>query len=275
MSLVSFNFLGLQLNRPELLGIKCDNKSDREAYVHFWSVIIHMLGIEDEFNICLYPLETVEAICEICMRYIFTPYLQLETPRFEKMLNALMDGIGYYVPHSSYGSVLFLVRRLIGVPGYHYFEDIPKTTFPKQYFTDEEYNSIKLDLKNIPHFSYLSGLVLTKNLYLFAFDSLRIKQSKSLEKFKDQFNVKPLLNILDMKSSNELFVTEINENNFEQAIKINRFLEMSEKDQTLIVKSINLTKYMSYKISKFLFKIFAEIFIMYMTYLFFKKSKKV
>lgn len=60
MSMTQFGFMGFALVRPHLLAIKHDNDDDREAFVHFWAVIGHMLGIKDEFNMCLHPLEVVE-----------------------------------------------------------------------------------------------------------------------------------------------------------------------------------------------------------------------
>lgn len=275
MSIVSFNFLGLQLNRPHLLGISDDNKEDREAYVHFWAVVIHMLGIEDEFNICLYPLEVVENICEIIMRYLFVPFLQLETKTFEKMLNALMNGVGYYLPYSSYSSTLFLVRRLVGIPGYHYVEDSPKKVFPKHYFSQEEYDFVKITLKGNAEFSYLSGLIITPQIYLFDFQTTKQNKGETLELFKNQFNIDPLLKMLDIENSNELFVTELNEANFKDFLTLDNILKLNVKEQDLIIKSIKLTNWMSYRISKFFFKIFAEFFIAYMTKNYYKKVKNV
>lgn len=61
MAMTKFGFMGYALVRPHLLGIKHDNDEDREAFVHLWAVIGYMLGIKDEFNMCLHPLNVVEA----------------------------------------------------------------------------------------------------------------------------------------------------------------------------------------------------------------------
>lgn len=60
MAMTKFGFMGYTLARPHLLGIKHDNDEDREAFIHLWAVLGAMLGIKDEFNMCLYPLEVVE-----------------------------------------------------------------------------------------------------------------------------------------------------------------------------------------------------------------------
>jgi ER-bound oxygenase mpaB/B'/Rubber oxygenase, catalytic domain len=61
MAMTKFGFMGYALIRPHLLGIQHDNKEDREAFVHLWAVIGHMLGIKEEFNMCLQnSIEVVE-----------------------------------------------------------------------------------------------------------------------------------------------------------------------------------------------------------------------
>lgn len=60
MSVTVFGFLGYALIRPHLLAIRNDNDEEREGFVHLWAVIGSMLGIKDEFNMCLHRLEVVE-----------------------------------------------------------------------------------------------------------------------------------------------------------------------------------------------------------------------
>jgi hypothetical protein len=55
-----FGFMGYALTKPHQLGIRSDNDEDREAFIHFWAVIGSLLGVKDEFNMCLYPLKVVE-----------------------------------------------------------------------------------------------------------------------------------------------------------------------------------------------------------------------
>lgn len=53
-------FTGYIISKPHLLGIKYNCDEDREGFVHMWAVFASMLGIKDEFNMCLQPLEVVE-----------------------------------------------------------------------------------------------------------------------------------------------------------------------------------------------------------------------
>lgn len=60
MTFTAFGFMGYALVKPHLLAIRHDSVEDREAYVHMWAVICSMLGIKDEFNLCLNRLDVVE-----------------------------------------------------------------------------------------------------------------------------------------------------------------------------------------------------------------------
>lgn len=60
MAFTTFGFMGYALVKPHFLGINSKCIEDRKAYVHMWAVICSMLGIKDEFNICLHSLEVVE-----------------------------------------------------------------------------------------------------------------------------------------------------------------------------------------------------------------------
>ncbi|XP_035914508.1 uncharacterized protein LOC118513167 [Anopheles stephensi] len=138
MALTTFGFMGFPLVRPHLLGIRYDNRADREAFVHFWAVIGFMLGVEDAHNMCLFRLEVVEMICHVVIRYVFIPALQLETPLLRHMMGAIVDAFMPYMPFLSYESVMFLTRRLIGVPGYQYALDASKEFVCRPLLTKQE-----------------------------------------------------------------------------------------------------------------------------------------
>ena len=60
MTFTTFGFMGYALIKPYLLSIEHDCQEDREAYVHMWAVITSMLGVKDEYNMCLQKMEVVE-----------------------------------------------------------------------------------------------------------------------------------------------------------------------------------------------------------------------
>lgn len=97
-----------------------------------------MLGIDDEYNMCLFDIETVENICLIMIRYLFLPNIQLETPKFREMATALCKGLSPFIPHMSYDIQMFLAKRILGVRGYQYDVDLSKEKICIQIFNDEE-----------------------------------------------------------------------------------------------------------------------------------------
>lgn len=60
MSVTVFGFLGYAIIRPHLLGIWNKSEEEREGFVHVWAVIGSMLGVKDEFNMCLHRMSVVE-----------------------------------------------------------------------------------------------------------------------------------------------------------------------------------------------------------------------
>jgi hypothetical protein len=60
LAITTFGFMGFPLIKPHLMSIKHDCDEDREGFVHMWAVISSMLGVKNEFNICLHPLPVVE-----------------------------------------------------------------------------------------------------------------------------------------------------------------------------------------------------------------------
>jgi hypothetical protein len=60
MSMTAFGFMGYALVKPHQLGVRHDNEEDQDAFVHVWAVISSMLGVKDEFNMCLFPLDIVK-----------------------------------------------------------------------------------------------------------------------------------------------------------------------------------------------------------------------
>uniref|UniRef100_A0AAG5D2Q8 ER-bound oxygenase mpaB/mpaB'/Rubber oxygenase catalytic domain-containing protein n=1 Tax=Anopheles atroparvus TaxID=41427 RepID=A0AAG5D2Q8_ANOAO len=148
IALTTFGFLGFPLVRPHLLGIRYDNREDRESFVHMWSVLGFMIGLEDQYNMCLHRLEVVEMICHMLLRYIFLPSLQLETPLFRQMVGAIVDAFTGYMPFTSYESVMFLTKRLVGVPGYQYAVDMEKERICRRLLSMDELDGMLRNMES-------------------------------------------------------------------------------------------------------------------------------
>lgn len=150
VSITTFGFVGFAIIRPHLFGINGKDRAKREGILHMWAVINYMLGVKDEFNICLLPLEAVEIEFDIIMRNLLSPYMQVESPLFKQMLGALIDGMQSYLPLSEYESQLFLTRRAIGIPGYQYDVDLKKERPHRNIFTEQELRSMGVPLFRSP-----------------------------------------------------------------------------------------------------------------------------
>lgn len=129
VSMTTFGFAGLALIRPHHFGISVASQRQRVAFLHFWAVINHMLGVQDRFNICLQPIKAAEVEFDVVMRNVLTPYLQLETLAFKQMVTVLLRGLSGHIPLLDYDTQMFLIKRAIGIPGYqldvNYDREIP------------------------------------------------------------------------------------------------------------------------------------------------------
>lgn len=160
LSITTFGFMGYALIRPHYFGIEHNCVEDREAFIHFWSVIGHMLGIEERFNMCLHSLPVVEHICLIVMQYFFTPFLHFETPQFRQMVYAILDGMTDILPNMTYDYQMFRVRRIAGVTGYQYKVDSKKDKLCRQIFDKNELEILSKFMINRFGYDYIP-LVIT------------------------------------------------------------------------------------------------------------------
>ncbi|XP_070500440.1 uncharacterized protein [Chironomus tepperi] len=259
MTFTTFGFMGYALVKPHLLAIRHDCQEDREAYVHLWAVIGSMLGIKDEYNMCLQKMEVVELICHILIRYNFSLFLQMETRTFEKLGRAFIEGLKWYIPFSTYEARLFQARRLAGIPGYQYDVDVSKEFHLRQIFTKAELERIKVGFQNVKDFEYRRNLVFDENMYLI--DIKRMSDSetnndhldynsntygtyKKLDTNQIDINDKKsvLMDLLDLKYPSELEITEVNDSNLSNYLNDRKFKELSKSDQMLVKISIHQLK---------------------------------
>lgn len=127
--MTTFGFAGMALIRPYLFGISTANQKERKAFLHFWAALNYLIGVKDRYNICLLPIKAAEIEFDIVMRNVLSPYLQLETVAFKRMVKHLIQGLGSYVKDNNYETQMFLVKRAVGIPGYqldvNYTREVP------------------------------------------------------------------------------------------------------------------------------------------------------
>ncbi|XP_058061322.1 rubber oxygenase-like isoform X2 [Anopheles bellator] len=120
MAVTQFGFIGCVIISHRMLGVQYD-REDLEAFVHFWRVIGHMMGIEERFNACTNSFDTTEQRMLVIANGILRPALLNHTAQFVEMGKALIEGLWCFNPFIEFDSFLFLTMRLINIPGYHYW----------------------------------------------------------------------------------------------------------------------------------------------------------
>lgn len=181
LAVAVFGFMGYALIPPHYFGIRHNCSMDREAFVHFWAVIGHMLGIEENFNMCLNSLKVVEILCTITLQYFFTPFLQIETTIFRQMITAIVDGMSEFLPMMTYEFQMFRVKRIAGLYGYQYKINSKKDKLCKHIFSNEEMNEIRQHMQDRFKFDYTTVMEIGKH------DDSNYKDLCAMEKFQIYF----------------------------------------------------------------------------------------
>lgn len=108
------------LVRPEMLGVQV-SREHFEAYVHFWRVIGHMIGIEDRFNVCTDSWETTRPRMEYALNKIFRPALENPSQDYYTMTYAALNGLWNYNPILNAPSFIYMLKAMSNCSGYLYF----------------------------------------------------------------------------------------------------------------------------------------------------------
>lgn len=92
MALVQSGFIGPIVMYPTHFGIKC-TQSQLEDYVYFWRVIGSVLGIEDDYNICLNGVEETITICKLVEQQVIVPIIKEPPPLFTQLSTDFIAGL--------------------------------------------------------------------------------------------------------------------------------------------------------------------------------------
>lgn len=109
------------LLKPHFVGVQV-SRENFEALTHFWRVIGHMIGIEDEFNLLTDSWATTRPRLEIICNEVYCPLLNSTTPDFYSMCNALLTGLWCFNPFLNTEAFLYYVKMVCGCPDYIYLE---------------------------------------------------------------------------------------------------------------------------------------------------------
>lgn len=121
MSITLFLFMGFHILMPDKFGI-VGTREQFEAFNHFWLVIGYMLGTQDKFNCCGETLDDTLGRLEAMRVDMILPELISHTPDFDSFTRTAVEGMWHFDPLDNYyDSVMFMMKRAVGVPGYYYF----------------------------------------------------------------------------------------------------------------------------------------------------------
>lgn len=120
MAITQFAFVGMQLLRPEMIGIK-GSRQQFEDFSHFWRVLGHLLGIEDRFNVCGVTLNETLSRLEAIREDLLLPNLTNMDTRTEEYLRIAVEGMKGFEPWLEVDAQLFTIKRFFNVPGYGYY----------------------------------------------------------------------------------------------------------------------------------------------------------
>lgn len=154
----------------------------------------------------------------------------MDTKIFQKLGRAFADGMGIFMPFFTYDSMLFLSRRLAGVPGYQYKVDRSKEYYLRQIFTKSELETLKLMFQNVPGFEYRRALIFDEKWHL-----INVKKAEDTnDKVSSCEKYKHLLKLYDLDPVYQLEVVEIEEEDFESYLNDDQFLKLNILDQLTI-----------------------------------------
>ena len=91
MSLVQCGFFAPMIMYPRKFGLRCTQKN-LEDYVHFWAGMGYLLGIKDEYNVCINGFDEALHISKEVEQQILIPAMKNTPEKFHSMAKAFTDG---------------------------------------------------------------------------------------------------------------------------------------------------------------------------------------
>lgn len=125
MALTQFGFMGFIILKPHKLGVQVSSK-DMEAFVHFWRVIGHVLGIDEKFNVCTDSYRTTRPRLQLMLDDFYRPFLSETGNDFMIMAKALIEGLWCYNPTLDPDASIYFTKWIAGCKNFIYFESDPR-----------------------------------------------------------------------------------------------------------------------------------------------------
>lgn len=119
MAITQYGFMGFTVLSKNNVGTQM-TEQELDDYCHFWRVLGWVLGIKDEFNICAETYEETLERLEVVRTEYLRPNLKNPPTEFEAMTKYVTNGLWCFNPADSYASIIFAIKRMVGVEGYYY-----------------------------------------------------------------------------------------------------------------------------------------------------------
>lgn len=125
MALTQFGFMGFIALTPHKLGVQI-TKDDLEAFVHFWRVLGHMIGIQDKYNLCTDSYKTTQLRLNLILNDIYRPYLEKTDENFMIMAQSLIEGLWCFNPLLDTDAFVYFTKCISNCKNYIYYESDPR-----------------------------------------------------------------------------------------------------------------------------------------------------
>lgn len=103
-----------------MLGVQV-TRANHEALVHFWRVIGHMIGIQDEYNLLTESWATTRPRLELLLVEVFQAALDNPSKEFYQMTDHMITGLWCFSPFLDTPSHLYFTKMLCGCKDYAYY----------------------------------------------------------------------------------------------------------------------------------------------------------
>lgn len=107
MALTQFGFIGTMFLFPGTFGIK-DRDEELKGMIHLWAVFGRLLGIKDEYNVCIKP---DPALYETLFRNIVVESLKTMDETVVTIQSAFVDAFSKRLPFMTYKAMMYFGMR--------------------------------------------------------------------------------------------------------------------------------------------------------------------
>lgn len=143
MAITQYGFMGFTTASKKFVGFQ-GSQQDLEDFCHIFRVIGSLIGIKDEYNLCCDSYEETMERLEVIKTEFLRPNLESPPEEFESMTKYITNGLWCFNPTDSYDTIVFVIKRMIGVPDYYYNDE----EIPEGYDKSKlKYNSMRLGEK--------------------------------------------------------------------------------------------------------------------------------